>query len=130
MDGIVLQRHPDADLAQQGAEPLSNRAIRTILQRLSYQPGWDFYITRICSEPHCVFHITTTAPNSRNPEVRVNILYHVVATGLYSEAQLVDAVKQGLKDINNHEFDEWFRIDGKPVNDPHPPGCHFQFVPE
>jgi hypothetical protein len=62
------------------------------------------------------------APDSRHPEVPGHLSARQVLPDYledWDDAKIVQWVKSFVRDVELHELDEFFRVDGVLLNDPH-----------
>lgn len=103
---------------------LSFVELQATVARVSYSPEWSFTATSAYG-----IRAHTSAWDSRHPgsTVLISIMYDMSGP-FYSVAHVIKAVKRIIEAIHDHERDEWLRIDGRRVDEPHPPGCAFRLL--
>lgn len=96
--------------------------VRKMLARIQYKPNWALEarefgdgITLVVSYP---------APDSRRQQPgQMRIVFMVSETAYLLEAfddcVLLEWVRSAVQRAEMHEFDEFFYVDGKVLNDPH-----------
>lgn len=92
-----------------------------IMDRVSYKPGWvidlcvplDVVELRVaCTQPDVLTGLPTTVHTVQQlPLDRFNMM---------SDDQVYSWIGTALMRLEEHEFDEWFKVDGRHVFDPHP----------
>lgn len=103
---------------------MTRAEVTELVSRLSYKQGWeleaDFDETRGTAH----LDIRVKLPDVRNPAVPVEVGYMHLLGNLkhLSRQSLLDRVSFALREMEEHEFCEWFRLDGRPVRNPHPEG--------
>lgn len=91
------------------------------LKRVSYRPGFKFRLF----DAHMGYNMIETTYESEDaahPEHRTTIKLRVqnVVPDLQSEEHFITWFKYDiLMKIERHECEEWFRMDGKQVHNPH-----------
>jgi hypothetical protein len=94
--------------------------LATEVAKYSYKPGWKIDLML----PHGLM-VAATVPDSYHPEKTVPIRGGFPFEWInpdpasLNEASVRHLVKRALQRVEEHEFDEWFRYDGKLVHDPH-----------
>ncbi len=100
--------------------------VRKLLARVTYKPGWRF-----CVAPHSYLGITLVVDYTTNDINNPTAPITVGTARLFDEMQLenmkdedivVHCIGGTIRDLEDHEFREHFRIDGHCVLDPHPEG--------
>lgn len=103
--------------------------VRALLERVTYKPGWRIKVSRPTDRGlHNYWEPVTI--QAQYPTVDVNTLETIMLNLHHqidihtaeevSEDILVDLISHIIKGFEMHEFDEWFKLDGKHVRDPHP----------
>ena len=94
------------------------------LRRFSYKPGWTIRLGEENGRPAIV--VVARVPDVRDPQrstiVRGGEILPRNVEALDDE-QFIALVRRAKDVVERHEADEWFMVDGKPVNDPHAPKC-------
>lgn len=110
--------------------------LEDLVSDLSYKPGWWFHVPRPDEATRLVVsdgqnwygfnHIYVTAQvrdvTDPNPQGILTVLLSNVVAIPYGESEdvILHRLHSALVAMEHHEIDEWFRRDGKTVNDPHP----------
>lgn len=99
------------------AQPQS--PIEHVVSRLSYKPN-----TRLWVEGNHMLVMAMDCPDRDNPKSTVPVVSRQqipakYACGEGSTEEMVDWVRNCLRQLEEHEMDEWLRLDKKLVNDPH-----------
>lgn len=97
-----------------------------LVARISYKPGWaiDAFYDR---EAACVtLRVAFTVPDATQQRVqplplRIKHPISEQEIRLMNEAALILFVEQKIREMEDHEFREWFKLDGVPVSYPHGP---------
>lgn len=92
------------------------------VQRLSYMPGWSFRLTYDPDTLDIRLHVTALVDDSTTHEprkIKVGSVHWGSQMILESTDVLERWVSRGLQSMLAHEHDEWFKRDGKPINNPH-----------
>jgi hypothetical protein len=96
---------------------------------MTYKPGWKITISRPIDrgihnywEPITLHAKYPTIDVNTGETIMLQLLrsIDVDSAERYPEEQLVDLIGFFIKSFEMHEFDEWFKIDGVCVRDPHP----------
>ena len=98
--------------------------VESLLARFTYKPGWHIEQRRLPESADSVrLQIRFTAPDSRSLEREIPV------TGTFDvpyyiwfeedEGRFWKWLHQVILFMERHELDEWFRVDGKLVDDPH-----------
>lgn len=98
-----------------------------LLGRFEYKPGWVLSLHRYSDDGDSVrLGVEFMAPDSRFPDSDTG---HVPVCGVFdipakvwesrSEAEFWVWLHRVLEFMERHELDEWFRIDGTLLSDPH-----------
>ena len=105
----------------------------TLLEHLTYKPGYRFrFRARPLPQGDDVeLYVEADVPDSEKPTHTVpahlrtvKLLHrhrwshHEVA--MFDRDQFLWTVRSFLVEMEVHEVDEWFRLDGAPVHEPHP----------
>ena len=100
------------------------REMASILRRVSYKPAWEFLVSQV-PRPHGPWQsavvVSYTAPDSRGEGRPVTV------TGRYLVPEWIGSAEAFwdwfrnvvIADTERHETDEFLRLDGRIVNDPH-----------
>lgn len=95
----------------------------TFLKRFTYKPGWEFiYEYDIDRNQHFVM-VSMRVEDSYHPGNIIPVsIRHRLPRGLSPDDQedyCDHYLRTMVQDLEMHELDEWFKKDGKLVNDPH-----------
>lgn len=104
-----------------------------LLNRFEYKPGWVFTLHRYAEQGDSVrLEVAFMAPDSRHPRSDKNF----PITGVFdipenvyrefSDADFWVWLHRVIEFVERHEMDEWFKIDGKMMTDPHANGRVFR----
>jgi len=93
--------------------------IEYVVGRLSYKPN-----ARMWVEDDRLLVMVMDCPNRDNPKETIPVtsrqeIPHSMLQGADSIEEMVAWVRNCLTQLEEHERDEWFRLDKKLVNDPH-----------
>ena len=97
--------------------------LESILSRFSYKPGYTFYAGLIDQREVGVF-LSGWVEDAERPGDRIQ-LYTIEAfpmglVELWSEEDVLEAVRAVCVRFERHEIEEWLRRDGARVHEPHP----------
>ena len=101
---------------------LSTRELQGIVERITYKPGWTIKVYDGRWEgQHLV--ITTVVPDAYHLEQTTTVDVHSSLPPMQNESQFCEWLAWRLGRIESHEMREFFRVDGKPIYDPHAPNA-------
>jgi hypothetical protein len=94
--------------------------MQSLACRMTYKPGWTFEVREGAHEGT---HLTikTMVPDAYRPEELTSLNVETFLPPFLTEEQFYNTVLWRIKRIEIHEALEFFRVDGKPWNDPHRP---------
>lgn len=101
---------------------LSTAELQNILKKVSYKPGWSFEIYDGEWEGQHL-RITTVVPNAYSLNDNLEIDVHSVLPPIPDEQYFHIWLMKRLARIEVHEMREFYRVDGKIVDDPHRDGA-------
>lgn len=93
-----------------------------LLSRITYKEGWsltfwinpgDEVIFAVRSSP------TKDVDNIKGPLVRVSTFRNLGPLAELNNSSVLEWVRATIRDTELHELDEWLRLDGVKVRDPH-----------
>lgn len=120
MPSDVLGAHLDKWGARQEAD---FEWVQGLMRSFRYKPGWVFQVNRRPETGATMVLVDFHAPNSRNPSVQAKVggNYYVHPGILESrDAGLFWRwLRRTLADVEDHERDEWFQVEGELMFDPH-----------
>lgn len=114
-----------------------------LLSRFTYKPGWHFELSRRPELGQIMLQIAFSAPDSRITDVygrygrldpcracgSPHPMREIPISGQFpldpfaalsrNENLFFDWLHQMVRDVEKHELDEWFRVDGELRFDPH-----------
>lgn len=100
-----------------------------LLPAITYKPGWTFEWEHSNHEPHLFLLITVTQPDAKGfdrddlTERTVNFKFAIAEPGTAPDSGVrafsTEWLRNKIAGIESHEIDEWLRVDGTLVNDPH-----------
>ncbi|ORA23392.1 hypothetical protein [Mycobacterium aquaticum] len=91
--------------------------MRSELARITYKPGWEFTLYDTGGELQLAV-VTPEVPCSRGgPPIRVGAPTTIPPTRTRTEFHAF--VRAAIDTVESHEIDEWLKVDGHPMNDPH-----------
>lgn len=102
-------------------------------RNLNYKPNWDFDLQRFVEYSEARVIMTMRVPDSRKPVPQsefnlmgqrqviplVPITKTVLLGPFHGEEYAKDYIRFHIRDMEDHEIDEWFRYKGELVFDPH-----------
>ncbi len=97
-------------------EALTITQLHSILSRVTYKPGWELTITDDENPSLC---ITAWLKDAYNPGDRMLVDIHSQLPPFFTESEVLRWLRWRLREIEVHEVDEFLRVDGKAVFDPH-----------
>ncbi len=98
--------------------PLGTTQVQSILSRVTYKFGWELTLTEDENPSLC---ITAWLEDScsHNPGDAILVDIHSQLPPFYTESEVLRWLRWRLRAIEVHEVDEFLRLDGKAVFDPH-----------
>lgn len=94
--------------------------------------GWELFFDGFGFKPNFLFeyvyeidfdveklHITMRVPNSRDPEKMTSVGSTHILGRWQGEVYARDWIRWAIRQLENHEIDEWLRFNGELVFDPH-----------
>lgn len=101
--------------------------IEKIVKRITYKPGWRIYCASRPREPEVpegelVVRIIFMAEDVTAPgkQTKVGLGVSFWLDQDYSEEVILKRIMQGVRELEMHEVEEWFKVDGRNFVDPHP----------
>lgn len=104
--------------------------VQQFLARITYKPGWKFIALMHPSCDQIKIHLSYLARDARleNNEGEITLtsitIIHPHSPTELTEENLRSAIIRQILQAEMHERDEWLRLDGKHVTDPHPELTH------
>lgn len=103
---------------------LSLREIQCIVGRITYKPGWKIVVD---GEPWerfspIMFHLTWSAFDATGQHpgmIPVQLTQMAYRDEFYNERDVVRFVFECIRQAEQHETDEFFKLDGRCVHAPH-----------
>jgi hypothetical protein len=100
--------------------------LRAIVSRVTYKPRWRLGVWDQ-SPPyhqHAVLYVTYFAPNALCPENEVPLMlleaFSLERLETLPDEYILREIYRLVRRAELHELDEWLKVDGKCVTDPHP----------
>lgn len=87
---------------------------RRLVKKISYKPEWTFEVNKNGAIMASSFVLDV---DDRTSQAETFI---IVETSDDDAKEIISKLRSAILFIEHHEMDEWFRIDGIPVVDPHP----------
>ncbi len=98
----------------------TQKEIDNLIKRFSYKRGFGFHVYSLDPFTY-VLMISAIANDSNNPDTDITL--HHRKQFLFdprdSEEAIIMQLQESIRDFEMHEVDEWFKFDGKHVNNPH-----------
>ncbi len=95
---------------------MTTAAVRAVLSRVRYRPGWAFRLDR-SGDVVVTAQVQDAYSRSRR---QVSVRAYVVDPQRYrTEQHLLEQVRDAISSILHHEIGEWFKYRGKRWFDPH-----------
>lgn len=107
---IVRRRHHDPEIEA------AQEAIREVLKRFTYRPHWRFEVNE------GFLTVTMLVVDADEPDQNI-VLTFTQTIPRYAFMHDFDWTRwlfEQVRNIEHHEMQEFFRIDGRPVYEPHP----------
>lgn len=108
---------------------------KELLSKITYKPGWkiefvDEYELKRTGRWHpwgstCLLRITAvwpdvTDPNGRPKPFSIEFQMTLLLYDELNERHFIEWIANRIRHVEEHEFQEWFKVDGSNVFDPHP----------
>lgn len=93
-------------------------AVQALLDTVEYRPGWQWRVDD--HREGLVVTFSFSVPDARGVGDQVQRV-HTFVPPVRSPGQFFDWLYWRLGRIEQHECDEWFRVDGRRPHDPHVP---------
>lgn len=95
---------------------------RELLKRVTYKPGVKLAFDPGESFGIATLTITSMVQDVNEPSRTIPLTNRQALPPLeyMDRDEFIFRIGDALMRFERHECDEWFRVDGKPVNDPHP----------
>jgi hypothetical protein len=95
--------------------------LRALLERVSYKPNVTFELDYASyGVSTLVLKIAMNAPDAIPPHRPTVVYSRNLLPAHLSEKYFIYFLEQAIKKHEDHEFKEWFKLDGRNVFDPHP----------
>lgn len=97
--------------------------VESIIKRLSYKPGWTLLVEHHIQTDRFRFTLSHKAEDATGiytGYVPVTLQKFLCPDMIPDESYLMMFLRQMFLDMEHHEFQEWFKLDGVPVENPHP----------
>lgn len=95
---------------------------RSVVERITYKPGYRFKVESQGEGTYwryLILWVTSDEIDSRTGEPKADFERWIELPFTDSEESIVAQVRALLKEIELHEMNEWLRLDGEIVHDPH-----------
>lgn len=97
--------------------------LRALVEAIKYKPGWHFALRvfREDGEARCwAFYVTSDTEDSLNPPKRIRVLHEfLVPPASYNRDTWAAWLHDRVTDVERHECNEFFKIDGVREFAPH-----------
>lgn len=91
-----------------------------IVQSISYKPNFKIFIFKHFLHDSWILAITMYVPDANNPECTIPIRQHSsIHPKDMTKAVLTSYVQVSIRTMETHEHDEWFKVDGIALKNPH-----------
>lgn len=118
----------EVSLRSDSAVPL-REVVKQFLRRFSYKPDWTFTLRETFNPEELIVDIASSPmQNADHPDpknlTRVYsacvLSWMALARSSEMEARLTHALVNSIQALELHEVNEWAKLDGKHITDPHP----------
>lgn len=93
----------------------NEQAVRDVLKRFTYRPGWKF------SVDSGLLRVYMTVTDANPPHGEMDLTFsQPIPPHIYEGFDWIRWLYDQLRTVEMHELQEFFRIDGRVVFDPHP----------
>lgn len=98
------------------------------VSEITYKPGWTFDLIRhfpYDDRDLAIVRITAKVPDVRDPTVSAEIgqvayIYDYIVDRPDPKDAFMEWVFSAVLQLEKHEVNEWFRVRGAPLHEPHP----------
>lgn len=92
-----------------------------IFKQVTYKPGYDIQVDYV-GQGLIEFSMSVMVPDSDCPDklIKVAIEQKFNVFEVWDEDEVVECIKQLIWNFELHEMDEWLRLKGKRLRNPHP----------
>lgn len=94
---------------------------RDLADRMSYKPGWAIEVTGSFAMPClAILRLSWVAPCAVTgaPCVQISATHHIDVVGI-TERHFINRILWAIKQAEEHETLEFFKLDGVAIYDPH-----------
>jgi len=106
----------------------TERRIEAMLQRITYKPSWTLEVVPWRATPRLewegvpIMATFTTKDVESGKEIQLCMQesIHLFSLEEISDESLIQRIEHIIQKFEEHEFREWFKVDGVCVYDPHP----------
>lgn len=100
-----------------------NEKLSEWIKRISYKPGYELSFGTMPGDEHITFTVSYTAVDSTNFNKKIDLQFTSLVSSYFLHTLDFDHFKREIKKIykklENHEFDEFFKVDGVVEVNPH-----------
>lgn len=90
------------------------------IKRVTYKPGWKIgYVYEIGLDEHRIVVDMHTQDSTTEEFKLVRVAQWAILPDWMNEGHAGVFVRDMIQKLEMHELDEWFKVDGELVNDPH-----------
>jgi hypothetical protein len=93
-----------------------------IIEKIKYKPGWSFSISRKDAKVSMsVVHSAQDVSGKVEGLIPLRLMDTFPEQHLnsFTEGELINEVRKLIAQMEKHEIDEWLRVDGRRLIDPH-----------
>lgn len=98
--------------------------LQMLLIRVTYKPNFKFQAYRQANVDSIRVSLAAQLPDARDTEGQIVTIHSCLDISEptllgYTQSQVLEYLCKLILDFEKHEADEWFKLDGVQVNDPH-----------
>jgi hypothetical protein len=94
-----------------------------LIDSIIYKPGWSFSLRNKIEEDGSgglIFQVVSFTDDSMDPAEKIMVRHNfLVPSASYNQRTWIAWLRNRIADVENHELNEFFKIDGERVFAPH-----------
>lgn len=94
-----------------------------LIEQMTYKPAYTLSATRDLHRDYVEFRVSGRVPDVREPAKTIAVtsreLFHTNVIKSLKPNQAYKLIRKAIYDFEHHEADEWLRVDGECLYDPH-----------
>lgn len=97
--------------------------LREIINSVAYKPGWNFAMVEHFDPDGSgglIFRINSWTDDSMKPERQIAVRHNfLIPPASYNKQTWIAWIRNRIADVENHELNEFFKVEGERVFAPH-----------